>query len=146
MHLSRKRSRQPQMLLLLSQSLVTAHAIPQGNFSSLRPFLTWGGECSLTATALEGTLESQTEWPLQTLNPTKAQEVGDASFNSPVLPLPLLGSCPPSGRHGDAWCILGGSLGNDLSKENRQGKESSPHAINTIGQGGRRVCFSSHPL
>ena len=38
----------------------------QGAFSPLKPLLTLGGECSLTATVLEGTTVCHTVWPLHT--------------------------------------------------------------------------------
>lgn len=60
----------------------------QGAFSPLKLLLTLGGECSLTATVLEGTTVCHTEWALHTLDPTKAREAGDAGFHKPVLVLP----------------------------------------------------------
>lgn len=55
-----------------------------GKLPSTSPLLTRGGERSLRATALEGTLDTQAEWPLHTINSTKAREVGDTGFAWPV--------------------------------------------------------------
>lgn len=60
----------------------------QGAFSPLKPFLTLGGECSRTATVLEGTTVCHMVWPLHTLDPTKAREAGDTGFHRLILLLP----------------------------------------------------------
>lgn len=152
-YLSRKSLQQAQILVPLSQSLVAAHATLKGNVSPPRPFSTPGGEHPLRATALGGALEPQAEWPLHTINSTKAQEVRDTGFaqqvdrwfflrivlspNSPFFPFPPSGSCPPSGRLGDPWNLLAGGLKNNLKKE----KNLASYILNKKGQGGGRICL-----
>lgn len=134
-HLSRKSLRRAQRLFNLSVSGGSpCHSA--GTLFSTEAMFSPGWRALTKSHCLEGTLEPQAEWPLHTLNSTKAWEVGDTSFTwlvngwfsprivlppkRPVFPLHPSGPCPLSGGLGEGWSLLAGGFGSNLSKENRQ--------------------------